>query len=268
MYIGTAKSTPKQYYGKLKAEDYARVLREYRELRRGRLEFQTMASKRGEKFAALLGEHGCYWWHFYDIPLNQHLALLFVLFGWANDLKQIAQKPNPMREFLSFMDTKDDVSDEENPVIKMEPVQQALVLNLLLGLMYSLESMGYYTCSVGELLRKAEKGDPDAFLWALSIDRTVIFTEIGQKLLAQAQLQQKKKFLSGIGARMRAPHSKLGIYVELRLLRRVFEEAGAIGDASMPEIFDLITQKLKIVAPDSVKAMDDLFRLWRQSSTE
>ena len=78
------------------------------------------------------------------------------------------------------------------------PPKKAAFVNLMLGCVYSLESIGYFGKAVNELLAEAQNGNRAAFPHAVSIDRTVVGTQMGPVIVAQAQLRQDKAFLSGL----------------------------------------------------------------------
>jgi hypothetical protein len=96
----------------------------------------------------------------------------------------------------------------------------------------------------------------------------VIATPTAARIVAGAQISRNKSVLSGVFKRMRAPHARRGTYSDLRVMHRVFEEAGALADRSRADIFDLVRNKLKIVSPDTVKGLDDLFRNWQKEASE
>lgn len=213
--------------GRLRASDYKRLVKDFREARLSHVAAQKEAAKRGGKISSLLSEHGSYWWYFYDLSFPEHLALMCIGLGWGEKLQEIAKTDNPTRSFLEFA-AKDD-EDEENPFLRMAPDVQAAFLNLLLGVLYSIESICYYGLSVHELLDRASEGDSKYLLWAVSIDRCALSSEKAGRILAAKQIQGDKAFFSGLFKRIKSPHAGRKQYVELRYFRRIMEEAGSLG---------------------------------------
>lgn len=253
--------------GRLRANDYKRLVKDFREARLSHVALQKEAAKRGGKISSLLEEHGSYWWHFYDLSFSEHIALMCMALGWGEKLREIAKTENPPRSFLEFA-AKDD-KDEENPFRKMAPDVQAVFLNLLFGVFYSVESICYYGHSVHELLDRASKGDSKSLLWAVSIDRCVLSSEKAGQILAAKQIAGDKAFFSGLFKRIKSPHAGRKQYVELRYFRRVMEEAGGLVDTPKEDLLDLVSG-LGVNYPrgaDPVKSLTALFDAWREEST-
>ncbi|MBA4285800.1 MAG: hypothetical protein C0434_09750 [Xanthomonadaceae bacterium] len=256
-----------EQYGKLKATDYARLLRDAKEARLSRIEIETEASREGSKLADLLKEHGTYWWHFYELPLPMHLALFGHLVGWTEQIIEVGKAENPHRAFLEFMDTQEELDD--NTVAALDPPSQVLLINVLIAVMNSLEALCYYGLTINELLEKARAGNIIAFCNAVSIDRTVIGTDVGAQLIAHAQLKRNKAFLSGLFRRIRNPHSGRRQYLDLRLMHRVFKESGVISECRPEQVLDL-AEKLDLYTGrrgDPVKGLSELFRNWNKEAT-
>lgn len=257
----------KHLIGRLHTQDYRALLQDFREARSSRLELEAEAVKNGSKFADLLAVHGMNWWRFYDLPLAKHLGVFFVLLGWAEEFKRAASEANPQRAVLAFMREATD-RHKGDLVGRLPPAHQAIFFNLMISVMYSMESVGYYTLSINELLAKAAAGHRESLLKAVCVDRTVICTATGSRIIAEAQLRKDKAFLSGLFKRVKSPHAKLRVYADLRLFRRVLEDAGAFVATPVNEVFDLVTSELQMTAPRDAKSLNDLFRVWEQSVRE
>ncbi len=256
-----------KHYGKLKATDYARLLRDAKEARLSRIEIETEAARKNSKLADLLKQHGTYWWHFYELPLPVHLALFGHLVGWTERIIEVGKAENPHHAFLEFIDEQN--GREDNPVADLEPATQVLLINVLIAVMNSLEALCYYGLSINELLDKARGGNTVAFSNAVSIDRTVIGTDVGAQLIAHAQLRRNKAFLSGLFRRIRNPHSGRRQYLDLRLMHRVFEESGVIAECRPEQVLEL-AEKLDLYTGrrgDPVKGLSELFRNWNKEAT-
>lgn len=123
------KLTAETIGGRLRAQDYKRLVRDFREARLSQLALHKEAAKRGGKIASLLDAHGAYWWHFYDLKFSEHIALMCVGLGWAKRLRDIVAEENPPRAFLEF--AAEDDADGPNPFEVMSPEGQTAFLNLL-----------------------------------------------------------------------------------------------------------------------------------------
>lgn len=253
--------------GRLRTQDFKRLVRDFREARLSHLALQCAAARRGGKIASLLEAHGTYWWHFYDLKFSEHIALMCVGLGWSEKLKEIARADNPPRAFLEFA-AKDDERGE-NPLDRMPSEGQAAFLNLLFGVFHSIEAICYYGLSVHELLDQASRGKTERLLWAVSIDRNVLCCDKASQILAMKQIQGDKAFFSGLFKRIKNPHVGRKQYVELRYFRRVMAEAGTLADTPKERLLDLV-EKLGVNYPrgaDPVKSLTVLFNAWELEST-
>jgi hypothetical protein len=259
----------KRTYGRLTGTDYQGLLRDLQEARANRRELADEAVRAGSKVAALLETEGAFWWLFYELPFAHHLAVLCIRFGWLEKLKDAAAKDNPTKSFLELVAKQEEA--DNNPFDSLPPDQQAIVLNLLIGVLCSIDSARFFGLSINELLAKAENGDQESLLRAASIDRCVLATSAGSAILATAQLRRDKLFISRLAKRLKAPHAGRAPYGDLRLLHRVLDETGALGTLSRDELWDLVGPVLQMYSTrkgDQKRSLGELFRTWEKDAAK
>jgi hypothetical protein len=261
-------ASPIKTYGRLSAPEFKRLLVAFQHARANQRDLEKEARARGGKLASLLAEHGAYWWVFYDIELPQHLALFIILLGWSDALAACAKEENPTRAFLEFASRED--AESRNPFEQLEPEMQAVYINLLVGISYSIESLGYFGASINELLGQARDGKQSSLLKAVEIDRSVLCTETGAAIIAMAQLERNKALFSGLFKRMKSPHAGRRQYMDLRYIHAALRDANALTQCSSEELLELVGDKLRLYSTksgDPVKGLRELFRAWSETAT-
>jgi len=216
----------------------------------------------------LLETHGEYWWAFYELKFPAHLAAVCIGLGWDAKLREIRQTENPTRAFLEFASDED--KREDNPLTDLEPAEQAVFANLLLGVCYSMEAVGYFGLSVNQLLEKARNGDSSALFRAVSVDRCVLVTWTASRLIARKQLEGDKRFFASLFKRMKSPHAGRKQYADLRYFHEVLREVGALDGTKTEDLLQLVGDTLSLYptrGEDPVKGLRTLFAAWGKEST-
>jgi hypothetical protein len=259
---------PDKEYGRLKGSEFSDLLRAFRQSRLDKAELEREAGRTGSKLAKLLEDGGYYWCLFYELPFTHHLALTCFVLGLNNVLSESGKSNNPTRAFMDLMRSKE--VNENNPLESMDSEGRALVINLLIGMSYSLEAIGYFSMSINEMLARAAAGERRFLLQAVSIDKTIVGTPTATTAIAQAQLARDKGFISGLFKRTAGPHVARRTYVDLRFMRQIFEEAGALVATGPEELLDLVQRELNLYTQkrgDPVKGLAERFRMWAPEST-
>ena len=255
-------------YGRLKGREFSQILSAFRSAQLNKLEIEREASRAGSKLAALLKNEGIYWWWFYELPFPHHIALACYVLGLDKLITKCAKDENPTRAFLDAMQSEE--LEETNPLEAMTPDGHAFVVNLVISMSYSLEAIGYYSLSINEMLRRAENGERRFLLQAVSIDRTVLGTLTASTAIGRAQLARENGFLSGLFKRAKGPHVARRTYVDLRFMRQIFADTGALLTSSPEELLNLVQIELDLYTQrrgDPVKGLAERFRMWAQEAT-
>ena len=209
-------------------------------------------------FARAIRQYGFSWWRYYELSTAHHIASLCRLMGWEDALIDAGKQKNPTKAFLDF--AKIDIERDDVLATDTDITTVSLVINLLFGLMFTLESISVFGLSINELLEKARHGDKKSFRDAFSIDKTVVATATGAAIISRAQLADEKT-LAFLFKRMK-PHDRRRLHPELRLMRRIFAEVGALDNGVADSIITLLTQDLKLYPEgggDAAKNIRQLF---------
>ncbi len=252
-------------YGRLSGQEFQRLLAKFRYARTNQQELKKLFRGGDKKLAALLEEHGSYWWVFYDLEYSQHLALWVILMGWTEALANCAKQENPTRAFLEFASLDDESG--ANPLQNMPAAQQAAFFNITIGIFHSIEALGYFGKSINELLKMASEGNESALLDAAAIDRCALCTCTGMAIIADAQLRSDKRFFAALFKRVKDPHKGRRQYMDLRFIHAALQDTGAITTCSADDLLDLVGDKLGLYSTksgDPVKGLRELFRAWKK----
>lgn len=254
-------------YGKLTAEEFARLVRKLPELRQGEVEIRQEASRLPKsRIRELLGE-GSNWAPVYEMPMSQHLALVVLAIDGGYDyLRSLAALPNPQRQILDDLDTSRLDIDPDN--------WQGGHLGVfskqdLLGLCYSLQrtvlSIMLFQRSISALVEEVrESEDPTALFNAVRVDRTVVTCPTVADRIARAQFADDKTFFLHLRSALKGPQQKhWEHYKDLRYSLAILRELG-FDKLSDAQLEDLLVHKLRVY-PNVPGARKNLRRQYQLS---
>lgn len=254
-------------YGKLTAEEFARLVRRLPELRQGEVEIRQQASRLPKsRVRELLGE-GSNWAPVYEMPMPQHLALVFLaLDGGYEYLRSLAELRNPQQQILDDLDTGRLDVDPDN--------WQGGHLGVfskqdLLGLCYSLQrtvlSIMLFQRSISALVKEVrETEDPTALFNAVRVDRTVVTCPTVADRIARVQFADDKTFFLHLRSALKGPQQKhWEHYKDLRYSLAVLRELG-FDKLSDAQLEDLLVHKLRVY-PNVPGARKNLRRQYQLS---
>jgi hypothetical protein len=209
---------------------------------------------------------GMYWWRYYELPFTHQIAVLCRLMKWEEALRKAGDSENPTKAFLAF--AKLEMERNDYSALDASPPSASLVANLAIGFGFSLVSIATFGLSINELLEKARLGNVRALRDAISIDKTVAATATGAAVIALAQLAGDNKTLRTLFKR-RKPDGRRELHQELRFMRRVFAEVGALDGGVTDSVIKLITDDLKAyptVGGDAAKNIRQLFDSYKKEA--
>lgn len=160
-------------------------------------------------------------------------------------------------------------ADDNVPRFKRRRV--IVLVAILLAISYSCRSIGLYSLSIPELVRRGIEGDNIALRHAVSVDPSVLSMPSVASHLATLQLRGSKRELSAIyRAAAKGPSKQLQPSWQLRYMERVFREGGTIQAAGKEAVFQLVTERLKLYdvrGADPFKGLYTAFARWEESAT-
>ena len=233
-------------------------------------ELQAELAKPNGPLGKLLDQHGRYWWLFYERPVHEALAALVVIQGWSAEIAGLQGNPNPNAAFLAL------ALDQESREVtqrfdELDRPLQALFVNVLLSLAYTIEAVAHYGVRMDELLHKANSGVRGALGKAASIDRMVLVTGTAASIVAKAQTEMNSKFIDRAMNRKR-PSLKGKSHLMARYMARVLVDITPQGQTlavSDTQLVELFCHRLDMYAysAGAGKAIRELIRRVRMEST-
>ena len=175
--------------------------------------------------------------------------------------------------------------EAEDKVPRYKRRRVVVVIALLIALSYSCRSIGLYSLSIPELVRKGldgddvsvgerqvgRGGDDVALRHAVSVDPSVLSMPTVASYLATLQLEGDKRELSSIfRAAVKGPSKQLQPSWQLRYMERVFREGGTIESYGRDAVFRLVTERLRLYdsrGADPFKGLYTAFDRWKESAT-
>jgi hypothetical protein len=221
-------------------------------------------------FRELLDRHGRYWWVFYEVPIENVVAVMAVVQGWSDELVGISKKQNPKRALFAHA-RAEALKPDPYQLADLSAERQCLLINLLISLAMTGRSMQIFGLSMHELLLQAGNGGRAALVKAASIDRSVLFTTVGTQILATAMLANDKRFLRR-SFEVTEPPKKRRVNRQARFVARVLRE-DADGKAAPPitgeQLVELFCQRLQVYAysSDAAKSLREFLRRAKAEAT-
>jgi hypothetical protein len=71
---------------------------------------KVMRDVEPQKLKTILGKNFS-WFNFYELPFNEHIALLVLILNWQDDIKRAAQSDDPQQYAIDFFNKLDPDED-------------------------------------------------------------------------------------------------------------------------------------------------------------
>lgn len=248
-------------YGRILGKEVERQLFAFREFSREGQELRALLmTEDAAKFWRELAKSPT-WAHYYQESFTTLIARFVALAKAGDVVRSMAQ-----REFPA-----DHVDDLEAHLGEHDPPSECPeLIGLLFALMANLEAIALFSCTMNELLLRAQSHACfQSLARAASIDVGVLSLPNAQFAMKAMQLVGETELLSEfLGAVAQGPHKGRIPYQELRWMEYLLREQGAFRACSQQEIYDLLARDLKVYGddrehPDAKKALFALFRKWR-----
>lgn len=235
-------------YVNLTAEDLRDFLEFWPRFTAETVETQQMLIEDKDKIFANETE-GFSWCHLYELPIKDHLALLYGGFledeqilsffkKFTSSPNQIAVLPEVLNDVNTYIDSWDNPTQEEKDVLY--PII-GKIFSISLSAFHSMRCILYHGCFLNELIRRARTGDDKALFDAIRIDPTVMGCKSVIERISKAALLQDKRFFAKLKAALDGKMAKReqANFQKMRLIFEVLHEAGAarLSDAQLYKLF-------------------------------
>lgn len=250
-------------FGKLTVDQFRHLIKTLPEVRNNMKELpELIRSVPRKKIDDMLKEGFC-WSFVYELPFLDSLALLVLSLGRAEQLKSVAQAPDPQQAALEWLkdDDLDDWNGGHDGLFEM-----CDVIGLTVALQRNILSIMLYHRPLSALVEEVrQKADwQDAFFKAVRIDRSIISCPTFSARLARAELEHDKLFFLHLRSALKGPSKKhWEAYQDLRYALCVLREIG-FEQMSDAQLEDLLVHKLKLY-PNVPSARKNLRKQFTES---
>lgn len=231
-------------FGKLSGDQIRQLIALMPEFEAMRNEFME-DMKREPKARATIADDGVWWAPLYEMPFEQHLAVLFKSFGMEKWVQDAVTSEDPPGEILKW--GKDDALIEQ--LVPVEGFQPFHAVNLVMSLERSLDSLLVWGRYINELVAAAREGDDTSLFKAVRIDPSVVSCPSVGIRISQATILGEKGFLRALSRALEGRTQK-----QARYLREVRLAIQALRDAGVESISDEQLRNLFLKKPEIYKA--------------
>lgn len=250
-------------YGKLTAEQFREFLGQIPGLLAMLRDMnEHLAGTSAAKFDSVMpGGYGLYC-YVYELPFVEHLSLLTVALGRAEDVSKIANSSDPQEAVLELLRKKDEDDDKpQHPDFDNEDI-----VTLAYSLGRTIQSMASYGRSISSLLQDLrENNNHDSLFKAIRMDRMVIGCPTALNAIAKAQIRSNKAFFKHLRSALSGPSKKEWAGLDqMRYAFLILREMG-INDLSEAALEELMVDKLQVYSAPKGDARKNLRAHYRQS---
>ena len=209
------------------------------------------------------------WAPLYELQMAELIVLLIFTLDDDGALRRGLESADDKQEFVIAL-AEGLIADNDETPVRVRTRRIVTALALLQVLLKSIESIQYFSQSMGELVLKAAAGDDESMIRAVSIDPTVLNCAPIAHRFSLAVISGDRKLLRRISKAFGGPHKGKMPNRTLRYVERVLAESGAFEAASRSHIFDVVATKLGLyeqLKGDPKKGLDTLFARWRADAS-
>ncbi len=165
-----------------------------------------------EKLKAILGD--CFfWWHYYEMPFNDHITWSVIILDWQDELKKAAASDDPQQAFMDFMHSPD-ADKDWNGGFQGRFEKKDLVA-VIVSILKTIKSIMIYQKSLSALVEEVSQGHDKALFNAVRIDPTVIGCPTIMHRVSIAAMKGDKSFIRDLKGALDGPTKKYQITIEL-----------------------------------------------------
>ena len=207
------------------------------------------------------------WCHFYELPFEHHVALLFAglaqneqVAEWHRQVVvspgQIGALPGIVEQVFKHFDALEAPSKED--VEEIRPFLAAFI-GIWLSVSRSLHCVLYHGRFLNELIGRVRAGDDKALFDAVRIDPTVVGCKSAIERISKATLLKDNRFFAKLKAAINGKMAKREQvnFQKIRLVLEILHEKGAtrLNDKQLKQLF---VEELKLYSKDNEKALRKL----------
>lgn len=249
-------------FGKLTSDQFRAVIGKIPEVLDMLQEMNgLLASSPPAKFdSVMLGGCGSYG-YVYELSFIEHLTLVLVALNRQDEVHEMAAAPDPQQALLDSLARDDDADRPHNPLFERQSV-----VTLTYSLGRSIQSMVTYGRSISSLLQEVrEKGDQEALLKAIRVDRVVLGCPTAMDVIARAQMRDNKAFFKRVRSALAGPSKKEWVGLDqMRYAFLILREMG-VNELSEAALEELMVDKLQVYKPGKGDARRNLRAHYRVS---
>lgn len=233
MYGGDRMITKE--FGKLSTDQIRQLIALMPMFEAMRHEFmEDMKRKPGAKTA--IEDDGVWWAVLYELPIEQHIAMLFKALGLEKMVLEAAKSDDPTGEILR-LSKEDSLTEQIEPPEGFEPYH---AINVAMSLERSLESLLVWGRYINELVAAAREGDDTSLFKAVRIDPSVVSCPSVGARISKATILGQEKFFGALGRALKGQTQRQAKYLRgVRLAMQAVREAGVetISDEQLRNLF-------------------------------
>ena len=219
---------------------------------------------------------GVWWAWVYELSMFQHIALFLQMAGLADRLLSAINSAGDKTQALLNLFANYEPSEEEIKRLSEGENRQfrmALFVGLWFALMRQIECVGREGCYLSDLVERGGKGEDEALLRALRIDRTIISCPTFGERVTRADIERDDAFFKNIANLLRkkwkktAPRKKEN-HRDLRFMLQASDEMGVLKNLSMTQADELFIRELGVYGDggdDPARSLQRFILRWRNN---
>lgn len=213
-------------YGKFTLDQFKQLNEFVHETRNATPEFEkVMRDADPQKLKAILGNNFS-WFHFYEMPFNDHIACGVLILDWQDDLKLAAQSEDPQQYFFDFMNRLDPDADWQGGY--QGKFQKRDLVAIVVSIVRSMKSIMVYQKSLSTLIEEVRQGNDKALFDAVRIDRTILSCPSVIHRISIAEMQGDNRFFLHLKSALKGPSCKHWAGLEeMRYMMHALVDTGA-----------------------------------------
>jgi len=252
-------------YGKLTADQFRGFIEQLPEFRRQEARLRDQVASVTKERLKELFKSGCNWSWVYELPFNEHIALVLFAFNRVGWVKNIAAAPDPHQALLDDAD-EDNFGIDEQGNDDFHPLfQKHDVIGLAVSMQRTVLSIMLYQRTLSGLVQEfREEGNLDAMFNAIRVDRAAIACPSIADRIALAEFAHDSQFFIRLRSALKGVQKKhWEAYNDLRYSLYVLRELG-FDKLSDDQLENLLVHTLKVY-PNVPGARKNLRRQYQLS---
>jgi hypothetical protein len=180
---------------------------------------------------------GYFWWRSYEAPFENGVIELMKELELEAGYQEAGTQNDPFRARFNYLLNEVLMDNPAPETAGAEKLNR--VLNLLMGLYYSMAAVAYFNVPMHRLLERARDGDVDALRDAVSVDKLVLAASVGTEVVAAAQANGKVEILGRVFSRPE-PYPKRRVYRVLKFMIQTLDEIGGLDGGITRDVIHVI----------------------------